>query len=126
GRSGPTVATTTSAPDARPAGGEGGIPRRIPGPKVRAWAGSLAVGIARSACGDDRDPNDENQPGAGRRAEVVRWPGRPDPRRGQRWTVPLRVQPVRADQQVAHGTDPGQTAAESGSAQHADAGDPCS
>src|SRR5215510_6126090 len=123
-KTGPMVPDMISRPDAIPAGRGGGIPRSIPGPKVRAWDGSLADGIARSACGDDRDPNDENQPGAGRRAEVVRWPGRPDPRRGQRWTVPLRVQPVRADQQVAHGTDPGQTAAESGSAQQADAGDP--
>ena len=50
--------------------------------------------------------------------------GRPDPRRGQCWVVPLRVQRVHADHQVAGRAGPGQAAAEPGRAQQAEAGQP--
>src|SRR5262249_42112779 len=75
-KTGPMVPDTISRPAAgHTCGARAGFREAFPGPKVRARDGSLADGIARSACGDDRDPDDEHQQGAGRRAEVVRWPG---------------------------------------------------
>ena len=62
--------------------------------------------------------------GANCGAEVVWWPGRPDPGCGQCGRVPLGLQPVDAHHQVARGPGPGQTATERGGAQQADTGHP--
>jgi O-antigen/teichoic acid export membrane protein len=88
-------------------------PRRRPRPH------SLADGVAGSAHRDDHYPGGEYQARADRGADVVRRPGRPDPRRGQSRAVPVRVQPVHAHHQVGRGTDPGPRAAERGGAQQA-------
>ena len=111
---------------ARPVTGRPTTPRQRPFPpqhqdarppaEPSPWTrpGSFAGGIVGSAHAGDRDPDGEHDGRADRGANVVWWPGRPDPGCGQCWRVPLGLQPVDAHHQVARGPGPGQTATQRG------------